>query len=75
MLSFKMSDSSSETDSASISDNNLEYNFIPGNYLPIKSELDINSDNDSAKKDDGFGVEAYSTEPLADDNWLVEYNK
>lgn len=68
-----MGDSCSETDSLSLSDDDSEYNYIPGRFFPIESEPGGN-DNDEAT-DDIHGIEPYSAEPLADEKWLEQYHK
>jgi len=69
-----MSQSSSETDLESISENNSECDFEQDSVFAIESELDF--EREAANDNELLsGVEPYSREPLADENWLDEYNK
>ncbi|KXJ09646.1 uncharacterized protein LOC110246688 [Exaiptasia diaphana] len=70
-----MSDTSSELDSLDISEEDSEYNFIPGHFFPVECEPGVSSESDFEADENIRGVEPYSAEPLADENWLEEYNK
>ena len=68
-----MSTSSRESDLGSISDDDSEFNYIPGYYEPIETE---NQASDGEFSDDHEALDgAYANEPLADEDWLREYNK
>lgn len=69
-----MVDSDCEVNSLSLSDDDSEKNFIPGQYFHIESELDVN-DDEGQNGQEQLGIEPYSTEPLADEEWLESYNK
>ena len=67
------------SDTGSISEEDSEFNFIPGYYQPIETEkLPADSDTDSDHEvDEGDaifdGIEPYSNEPLADEEWTRQY--
>ena len=77
----KMSATSNDSDECSLSDDDSEFNFIPGRYWSIESENAMDAsesgdgeDGQSESKDDGqTGIEPYSGEPMADEEWLKQY--
>lgn len=74
-----MSDSTN-SDLSSMSDDDSEYNFIPGPYAgPYynveKEQESNNSDSDSENEEQFDGDRAYTDEPLASKEWLKEYKK
>ena len=79
-----MSATSYDSDERSFSDDDSEFNFIPGRYWAIESEkaMDANEsgdgedgeDGESESKDDGqTGIEPNSGETMADEEWLKHY--
>ncbi|CAB3985984.1 Hypothetical predicted protein [Paramuricea clavata] len=63
-----------ETDSEdSYQSDDSDINFIPG-YIMENSELVKNSDDDSSVEELNMGL-AYADEPLADEEWLANYNR
>ena len=77
-----MSSKSSDSDQCSFSDDS-EFNYIPGNYSVIESEImeasdgenggdDRDEDTSAVKTHDG---EPYSCEPMADQQWVAEYRQ
>jgi len=71
-----MSATSYDSDECSFSDDDSEFNFIPGRYWSIESEnaMDASKSGESESKDDGqTGIEPYSGEPMADEEWLKQY--
>ena len=75
-----MSATSYDSDECSFSDDS-EFNFIPGQYWSIESENAMDAsesgdgeDGQSESNDDGqTGIEPYSGEPMADEEWLKQY--
>ena len=67
----------SNSDLSSMSDDDSEYNFIPGPYAgPYYVEKEQESLNDSDSENEEFGGDrAYTDEPLASKEWLKEYKK
>ena len=78
-----MSSKSCDSDQCSVSDNDSEVNFIPGNYFVVESEIIEASDSENGADDtDGksnenetASVEPYSYEPIADEDWIAEYRQ
>ncbi|CAB3976751.1 Hypothetical predicted protein [Paramuricea clavata] len=73
-----MSSKSSDSDRLSVSDDDSEFNYIPGNYSLIESEImeASDSENGEGNKDQHTScvdVERYSSEPMADEEWMAEY--
>ena len=71
-----MSSKSSDSDQCSFSDDS-EFNYIPGNYSVIESEIMEASDGENGA-DDGVKThngEPYSCEPMADQQWVAEYRQ
>jgi len=67
-----MSATSYDSDECSFSDDDSEFNFIPGRYW--SSESGDGEDGQSESKDNGqTGIEPYSGEPMADEEWLKQY--
>ena len=67
LLVEKMSATSYDSDEYSFSDDDSEFNFMPGRYWSSES-------GESESKDDGqTGIEPYSGEPMADEEWLKQY--
>ena len=63
----------SNSDLSSISDDDSEYNFIPGLYGQFETENDEESDSDM---NGTAGVDrAYQDEPLADKEWITQYKQ
>ena len=70
-----------DSDECSFCHDDSEFNFIPGRYWAIESEkaMDASESGDgedgrSESKDDGeTGIESYSGEPVADEEWLKQY--
>ena len=62
-----MSATSYDSDECSFSDDDSEFNFMPGRYWSSES-------GESESKDGGqTGIEPYSGEPMADEEWLKQY--
>ena len=75
-----MSRTSSESDKCSISDDDSEYNYIPGNYSLIETEIMQASESDDGDVEQSeqtsfADVEPYSSEPIADEEWVEEYRQ
>ena len=75
-----MSRTSSESGKCSISDNDSEYNYIPGNYSFIETEIMQASESDDGDVEQSeqtsfADVEPYSSEPIADEEWVEEYRQ
>ena len=67
-----------ESDQCSVSDDDSEFNYIPGNYFVIESEIVEASDSeygadDNHAKTSGVtsSVEPYSCQPIADEDWIT----
>ena len=77
-MSLKYSDS----DQCSVSDDS-EFNYIPGKYSVIESEIMEASDsgNGTDDKDENasgveiLNVEPYSCKPMANEEWVAEYRQ
>jgi hypothetical protein len=77
-----MSSKSSDSDHCSVSDDS-EFNYIPGNYTVIESEIMEASDSENSADDKHEStsgveirdVEPYSCEPMADEEWIAEYRQ
>ena len=70
--------SSKSSDRPSVSDDDSEFNYIPGNYSLIESEIMEASDSENGEGDKDqhtscVDVETYSSEPMADEEWIAEY--
>ena len=76
-----MSATSYDSDECSFSDDDSEFNFIPGRYWAIESEKAMDAsesgdgeDGESESKDDGqTGIKPNSGETMADEEWLKQY--
>ena len=77
-----MSATSYDSDECSFSDDDSEFNFIPGRYWAIESEkaaMDTSEsgdgeDGESGSKDDGqIGMDPNFGETMADEEWLKQY--
>ena len=69
-----MSTTTSDSENNSIPDDDSEYNFYPGIYTIVESEIM------QASEDDGENIQEasaeagpYSNEPIADEEWLDAY--
>ena len=77
-----MSSKSPDSDQCSVSDDS-EFNYIPGNYTVIESEIMEASDGENSADDKHVNtsgvetpdVEPYSCEPMADEEWIAEYRQ
>ena len=67
-----MSNYETDSEDSCLSDDS-DINFIPG-YIMENSELVKNSDDDSSVEELNVGL-AYADEPLADEEWLANYNR
>lgn len=70
-----MSSKSSDFDQACLSDDDSEFNYIPGKYN-IETEImeasaSDNGDGDILDQETG----PYSNEPMADEQWAAEYRQ
>jgi hypothetical protein len=73
-----MSSKSSDSDRRSVSDDDSKFNYIPGNYSQIESEImkATDSENGQGDKDQRTScvdVEPYSIEPMGDEEWIAEF--
>ena len=68
-----MSSKSSESDQCSVSDDDSEFNYIPGNYFVIESGADDNHGKRSGVTSSIY--DPYSCEPIADEDWITEYRQ
>ena len=69
-----MSSKSSDSDQCSVSDDS-EFNYIPGKYSVIESEIMEASDSEVTSGVETLDVEPYSCEPMADEEWVAEYRQ
>ena len=77
-----MSSKSSDSYQCSVSDDS-EFNYIPGKYSVIESEIMKASDSEKGADDkdentsgvETFDVEPYSCKPMADEEWVAEYRQ
>ena len=70
-----MSKTSSDSENDSIPDDDSEYNSNLGKYTIIETEIMGASDNDGDEETNISEVGPYSSEPMADEEWLQEYKK
>ena len=68
-----MSKSSSDSENNSIPDNDLEYNYYPGKYTIIETEIMRTSNDDGNKETNLSQVGPYESKPMADEEWIKDY--
>ena len=68
-----MSNYETDSEDSYLSDDS-DINFIP-EYIMENSELVKNSDDDSSVEELNVGLALYADEPLADEEWLANYNR
>lgn len=64
--------STSGSGSNADSQNDSDVNFIPGYAVDIEDEVNLSSSEDESSESI---VKPYEDEPIADENWIANYNE